>query len=187
MSVVDAIEPAWVGEVLGFWFREVGEAHWFAKNDDLDAQIRARFGALHGQLVQSDGIDVAAPRPVLAAVIVMDQFSRNMFRGTPRAFAADPIARRLARLAVDGGFDVAMTRDERLFVYLPFEHSEDRQDQALSVHLIGQLGNEGWTRYALAHQSIIDRFGRFPHRNSILGRTSAPGELALLDEPMGSF
>jgi uncharacterized protein (DUF924 family) len=80
-----------------------------------------------------------------------------------------------------------MTREERLFVYLPFEHSEDREDQALSVQLIGQLGREDWTTYALAHQSIIDRFGRFPHRNAILGRTSTPDELALLAEPMGSF
>jgi uncharacterized protein (DUF924 family) len=80
-----------------------------------------------------------------------------------------------------------MTPAERLFLYLPFEHSEDRADQALAVRLIGQLGNEEWTRYALAHQSIIDRFGRFPHRNAVLGRTSTPDELALLADPMGSF
>jgi uncharacterized protein (DUF924 family) len=124
---------------------------------------------------------------VLAAVIVLDQFSRNMFRSTPRAFAADPIARRLARQAVERGLDVSMAREERLFMYLPFEHSEDREDQALSVHLIGQLGHEEWTRFALAHQSIIDRFGRFPHRNAVLGRTSTKEEIALLEESMGSF
>ena len=136
--------------------------------------------------MRSDGIDAAAPHPLLAAVIVVDQFSRNMFRGTPRAFAADPIARRLARRAVDRGFDLSMTREERLFLYLPFEHSEDREDQARSVHLIGQLGHDGWTRYAQAHQSIIDRFGRFPHRNAILGRTSTPDELALLESTFGT-
>ena len=186
-STADAIEPAWVGDVIQFWFAELTEAHWFARDAELDARIRDRFLALHEQIVLSDGIDAAASRPLLAAVIVLDQFSRNMFRGTPRAFAADPIARRLARQAVSRGFDLSMTRDERHFVYLPFEHSEDREDQALSIHLIGQLGHDEWTRHALAHRSIIDRFGRFPHRNAILGRTSTPDELVLLNEPMGSF
>ena len=186
-SSADVIEPVWVGDVIQFWFAELTEAHWFARDDELDARIRDRFLALHEQIVLSDGIDAAASRPLLAAVIVLDQFSRNMFRGTPRAFAADPIARRLARQAVERGFDLSMTRDERHFVYLPFEHSEDREDQALSIHLIGQLGHDEWTRHALAHRSIIDRFGRFPHRNAILGRTSTPDELALLNEPMGSF
>ena len=186
-STAGAIEPAWVGDVIQFWFAELTEAHWFARSDDLDEQIRNRFLALHEQIVLSDGIDVDAPRPLLAGVIVVDQFSRNMFRGTPRAFAADPIARRLARQAVERGFDLSMTSEERLFLYLPFEHSEDREDQARSVHLIGQLGQEEWTSYAQAHRSIIDRFGRFPHRNAILGRTSTADELALLNEPMGSF
>jgi uncharacterized protein (DUF924 family) len=186
-STTDVIEPAWVGEVLHFWFGELGAAQWFSKSDAVDREIRVRFLALHEQIVLSDGIDVDELRPVLAAVIVTDQFSRNMFRGSPRAFAADVLSRRFARQAVDRGLDVSMTREERLFMYLPFEHSEDREDQARSVHLIGQLGHEEWTSYAQAHQSIIDRFGRFPHRNAILGRTSTPDELALLDEPMGSF
>ena len=186
-STAEVIEPAWVGDVIQFWFAELTEAHWFARDAELDARIRDCFLALHEQIVLSDGIDAAASRPLLAAVIVLDQFSRNMFRGTPRAFAADPIARRLARQAVSRGFDLSMTRDERHFVYLPFEHSEDREDQALSIHLIGQLGHDEWTRHALAHRSIIDRFGRFPHRNAILGRTSTPDELVLLNEPMGSF
>lgn len=187
MSAVDATEPAWVREVLDFWFGELGEAHWFARSEQVDDTIRARFITLHERLAASDGVDIGAPRPVLAAVIATDQFPRNMFRGTPRAFATDPIARRLARRAIDRGLDVSMTREERLFIYLPFEHSEDRDDQALSVQLIAQLGHEEWTRYALAHQAIIDRFGRFPHRNAILGRSSTAEELALLDTPAGSF
>jgi len=186
-STADVIEPAWVGDVIRFWFAELTEADWFAKDQELDARIRDRFLALHEQIVLSDGIDAAASRPLLATVIVVDQFSRNMFRGTPRAFAADPIARRIARQAVSRGLDLSMTREQRHFVYLPFEHSEDREDQALSVDLIGQLGHEEWTRHALAHRSIIDRFGRFPHRNAVLGRTSTPDELLLLHEPMGSF
>jgi len=187
MSGTEATEAPWVRDVLAFWFDELGAAHWFGKSDAIDARIRHRFGPLHERIVSDAGTDVDGPRHVLAAVIVVDQFSRNMFRGTPRAFAADHIGRRLARHAIERGFDASMAPAERMFLYLPFEHSEDRGDQALAVRLIGQLGNEEWTRYALAHQSIIDRFGRFPHRNAVLGRTSTSDELALLEDPLGSF
>jgi uncharacterized protein (DUF924 family) len=175
--------PAWATEVLDFWFGELGAAHWFRKNDGIDARIRERFLALHQQLVAHDGRVSAAPRTLLAAVIVLDQFSRNLFRGTPRAFAADSIARRLARSAISQAFDAGMKDEERLFLYLPFEHSEDREDQALAVELIARLGNADWTRYAIAHQAIIDRFGRFPHRNAILNRPSSADEVALLQQP----
>lgn len=186
-SKTEDFEPAWVGEVIRFWFEELTEDHWFARSDDLDAQIRKRFLTLHEQLVADDGFGVAAPRPLLAAAIVLDQFSRNMFRGTPRAYAADAIARRLARTAIEQGFDAAMKKQERLFLYLPFEHSEDREDQAMSLQLFERLGHEEWTRHAMAHKVIIDRFGRFPHRNATLNRTSTADEIALLKEPMGSF
>lgn len=181
------VEPAWVGEVIHFWFEELAEAHWFTKSDDIDAQMRNRFLALHERLVTHDGLGVTAPRPMLAAVIVLDQFSRNLFRGTRRAFAADSIARRLSRTAIKQGFDTAMKKQERLFLYLPFQHSEDREDQALSLHLFERLGNEEWTRYAMAHKVIIDRFGRFPHRNAMLNRPSTADEIAHLKEPMRSF
>jgi uncharacterized protein (DUF924 family) len=180
-------EPAWVGEVLDFWFRELGEADWFARSAALDERIRVRFLALHDQVVRSDGSDATTPRAMLAAVIVVDQFSRNLFRGTPRAFAADPLARRLAREAIAKGFDVAMKSQERFFLYLPFEHSEDRAHQVLCVDLMRSLGREDWTRYAEAHKAIIDRFGRFPHRNAALGRPSTPEELAFLEEPGSAF
>jgi uncharacterized protein (DUF924 family) len=124
---------------------------------------------------------------LLAAVIVLDQFSRNMFRGTPRAFASDPMARRLSKTAIENGFDADMTEEQRCFLYLPFQHSENREDQALSLRLFENLGNEELTRYARAHKAIIDRFGRFPHRNATLDRTSSEDEIALLNEPMGSF
>jgi uncharacterized protein (DUF924 family) len=179
----DGTEPPWVEEVLHFWFQELGEAFWFATNEDVDSTIRARFLARHEGIVNNAVPDNSGPRLLLAAVIVLDQLSRNMFRGTPRAFAADPIARVLARRVVALGLDVSMTVEERYFLYLPFEHSEDREDQALSVRLIGQLGKEDWTRYALAHQSTINRFGRFPHRNAVLGRTSRPDELPFVDQP----
>ena len=107
-------------------------------------------------------------RPTLATVIVLDQFSRHIFRGTPRAFAADPLARRIARKAINHGLDASLREEERLFLYLPFEHSEHRDDQVLSVRLFSQLGREEWRHHALAHHSIIERFGRFPHRNAVL-------------------
>jgi uncharacterized protein (DUF924 family) len=181
------VEPAWIDEVLRFWFGELNEEQWFARSDALDAQIRGRFLTLHEQLVTHDRCTFAAPRPLLAAVIVLDQFSRHLFRETPQAYAADSIARRLARTALEQGLDAAMTKHERLFLYLPFQHSEDRDDQALSLELFERLGAEEWTRYALAHKVIIDRFGRFPHRNATLNRSSTAGEIALLKEPMGSF
>jgi uncharacterized protein (DUF924 family) len=176
------VEPDWVNEVLHFWFDELGTAHWFVKSEDVDAQICDRFLALHERIVADEGSIASTRRPLLAAVIVLDQFSRNMFRGAPRAFAADAIARRLSRIAIEQGVDVGMKEQERLFLYLPFEHSENREDQALAVELIARLGNEEWTRDAVAHKAIIDRFGRFPHRNAILNRHSAANEAALLKE-----
>ena len=104
-----------------------------------------------------------------------------------RAFAADALARDIARSAIDAGFDRELTPAQRLFLYLPFEHSESVDDQALAVQLIEPLGNEGWTLYARAHQSLIERFGRFPHRNAILGRASTPDEEEALQGPMGAF
>jgi len=179
--------PDWAREVLDFWFSELTERDWWAKSDALDERIRARFAGLHGRLATSDARDVEGPTATLAAILVLDQFSRNMFRGTARAFATDAVARRLARDAIEQGYDLAMRPEERVFLYLPFEHSEDRADQQRSVDLISKLGREDWTAYAGAHQALIDRFGRFPHRNAALGRTSTPEELLAMKEPMGSF
>jgi uncharacterized protein (DUF924 family) len=186
-SRTEDVEPPWVGEVIHFWFAELSEASWFAKREAIDAQIRGRFLALHERLVTHDGLGVTAPRPILAAVIVLDQFSRNLFRGSPRAYSADSIARRLAKCAVEQGFDITMSKEERLFLYLPFEHSEDRGDQAFSLNLLKQLGKEDWTHVAVAHKEIIDRFGRFPHRNAVLNRVSTADEIAFLKDPNNSF
>lgn len=181
------VEQAWATEVLHFWLDELGEDHWFARNDAIDAQIRERFLPLHERLVANHVSIATMPRPLLAGVIVLDQFSRNLFRGTARAFAADPSARRLSMLAIEQGFDRAMNEPERLFLYLPFEHSENREEQALAVELITRLGNEQWTRDAKAHQVIIDRFGRFPHRNAVLNRHSSAEEIAILETPENWF
>lgn len=187
MSPDTATDAPWVGEVLGFWFSELDEADWWSKSEAVDLKIRARFFGLYERLVAAEGGEVTTPHAALASVLVLDQFPRNMFRDSPRAYAADPIARRLARGAVSRGFDASLRPEERLFLYLPFEHSEDRADQALSVDLISRLGREDWTRYALAHQAVVDRFGRFPHRNAVLGRESTAAEIAARKEPMSSF
>jgi uncharacterized protein (DUF924 family) len=180
-------ELPWVSDVIHIWFEELGETCWFTRNDEIDAQIRDRFQQLHEHLIEHDGLGVSEPRSILAAVIVLDQFSRNLFRADARAFSADPIARRLSRAALAQGFETSLkNRQERYFLYLPFEHSEDREDQLLALTKIQQLGNDKWTRAAAAHMRIIERFGRFPHRNRALKRPSTADELAYLEEtPMG--
>ena len=186
-SESDTTEPPWVGDVLRFWFEELPHADWFKKNAAVDAQIRDRFLALHARLLAEDGHGLETPRAMLAAVIVLDQFSRNIFRDDARAYAADPLARRIARSVIDQGLDATMAAQEKRFLYLPFEHSEDARDQRRSVKLIEPLGDPEMTKYAIAHQVIIDRFGRFPHRNAILGRRSTPEEIEFLKSPMSSF
>jgi len=183
----ESAEPAWVDEVLRFWFEQLSEAQWWEQDDAVDAQIHDRFLALHERLTPQVDYSLNTPRSLLAAVIVLDQFSRNLFRRTPRAYAADPIARRLARSAIERGFDSSLTVLERQFLYLPFEHSEDGADQQLSVELFTALGNDEWTRYAIEHNEVIDRFGRFPHRNAVLGRRSTPDEVELLKASVNWF
>jgi uncharacterized protein (DUF924 family) len=186
---MDEREPAWVAEVLDFWFGELGPRQWFAQDAALDESIRARFGALHAHLLatQAREVELFGGRAARAAVIVLDQFSRNLYRGSAQAFAGDDLARQLAREAIACGEDAKLSAEERLFLYLPFEHSEELADQELAVHLVEQLENGEWTRYALAHRDLIARFGRFPHRNAALGRDSTPEELEAMAGPMGRF
>jgi uncharacterized protein (DUF924 family) len=170
-------------DVLDFWFRELREEQLFKVDPGLDELIRRRFGALHA--------DIARALPEAAGadpgVIVLDQFPRNMFRGTPRAFATDAAALALATIAVDRGIDAALPPVERRFLYLPFEHSEDPNVQARSVALFATLGLAEALDYAIRHKVIIDRFGRYPHRNAILGRVSSAEEIAFLATPGSSF
>jgi uncharacterized protein (DUF924 family) len=129
--------------------------------------------------------DVALPN--LALVITLDQFSRQLHRGEAKAFAQDVHALKAAKHAIDEGFDRDMSAVQRLFLYLPFEHSESLADQDRSIGLIEPLGNAEWTRYAREHRDVIARFGRFPHRNATLGRESTPEELAYLEQPSAGF
>jgi uncharacterized protein (DUF924 family) len=181
-------ESSWVGDVLWFWFKELVSEDWFRENDKVDHSIRQRFLRLHETLVAEGGVaGDANARTSLAAIIVLDQFSRNMFRGLPRAFATDVIALELARSAIARGVDHELTNDERLFLYLPFEHSENVDDQARSEELVSKLNDEKLTRYAAAHRDIINRFGRFPHRNALLERVSTPEEVEFLKHPGSGF
>lgn len=182
------VAAPWADDILDFWFRELDREAWFEKSDATDALIHSRFLALHEKLA----CEIAPPsdlppRAVLAAVIAFDQFPRNMFRGTPRAFATDPLALALARQMVDGGHDRSLGKDERMFLYLPFEHSEQAEDQVQCCALFALLDDPELLRYAQAHKDIIDRFGRFPHRNAILGRVSTPEEIEFLKQPGSSF
>jgi uncharacterized protein (DUF924 family) len=178
----------WVGEVLRFWFEEIEPGQWFKKDPALDAIIRGRFLALHETVAAraDDGLLADAPT-ALAAVIVLDQMPRNMFRDTPRAFATDPKAHRLAEAAIARGYDSGLSKDQRMFLYLPFEHCEDRAAQARAVALTTSLGDPDLVKWAQAHRAIIERFGRFPHRNAILGRASTQDEIEFLKEPGSSF
>jgi len=183
-----AASEEWIGEVIGFWFEELGRAKWFAKDDTVDAAIRDRFLILYEVLSGWPAKDaLTSARRALATVPVLDQFPRNMFRDTPQAFATDALARAVAQDAIAQGLDDGLEAEHRIFLYLPLEHSEDKDDQALSVALISGLGDTEFTRYALAHKAVIDRFGRFPHRNAALARPSTSEEQDFLAEPGSAF
>jgi uncharacterized protein (DUF924 family) len=178
-------------EVLAFWFG-ADRKKWFAKDAAFDSGIRDRFLALYeeGFLGRLDTW-LQLPQACLALVIALDQFPRNMFRGTARAFAADALALSAAKHAVTLAYDRGMTPDERMFLYLPFEHSESLADQMTSCELTARLLAFPQTAdihgYAVRHREIIERFGRFPHRNAILGRASTPEEIDFLKTPGSSF
>jgi uncharacterized protein (DUF924 family) len=167
-------------EIITFW-REAGYERWYKKDDAFDADIRQRFlatwdAALAGQ--HDDWQD--SDDGTLALLIVLDQFPRNMFRGDPRTFASDPKAREVADRAIARGVDQRLDSVMRQFVYLPFEHSENVADQQRSVALFKALGDAENLRYAEIHEDIIRKFGRFPHRNQVLGRTTTDAEAAFL-------
>ncbi|KRC78432.1 hypothetical protein ASE13_18300 [Sphingomonas sp. Root241] len=171
-------------EVLGFWFEGLMPEQWFAKSDELDREIGARFESLRREVLESSAAGWRDdPRTLLAAVILLDQFSRNVHRGTPEAFAADPLAQELASLAVERGWDRDMTPEQRQFLYLPFEHAESRALQAVSLSCYEALGLEEALEYARQHAEVIARYGRFPSRNAALGRESTAEEVAYLAKP----
>jgi uncharacterized protein (DUF924 family) len=168
-------------DVIAFW-RDAGPEKWFEKDTAFDDEIRRRFLALHetaasGKLTSWE----ATAEGALALLILLDQFPRNMFRGQARTFATDPLARAIASRAILNGFDGAYP-DMRGFFYLPFEHSEDLADQERGIKLYTAAGDADGLKWAEIHADIIRRFGRFPHRNAVLGRVSTPEEQRFLDD-----
>jgi uncharacterized protein (DUF924 family) len=175
-------------DILRFWFDEIAPAQWWKVDPDFDAMIARRFGALHAAAVQGELFqwrEDADGR--LAEVIVLDQFSRNIHRGTPSAFAADPMALALAQEAVAGGHDLRLAPEQRIFLYMPYMHSESRRVHEEAERLFTALGIQDNLDFERRHRAIIERFGRYPHRNAILGRPSSAEELAFLETPGSSF
>lgn len=172
-------------EVLDYWLTEVGPKGWYAGGTALDAEIRRRFAALWGSA--DDGALtgwIVGPDPALAYLIVTDQFPRNIWRGSDRAFATDAKARMATEAALQAGWDRQVPEPQRQFFYLPLMHHEDPEDQARSVALIGERMPETGADnllHARAHQEVIRRFGRFPYRNAALGRMSTPAEVDFLE------
>jgi uncharacterized protein (DUF924 family) len=175
-------------DIIRFWFSSETRNSWFVASEAFDAAVRERFGALAGRARSGDLDDWArTPEGSLALLLLLDQVPRNIYRRTAQAFQSDDKALTLAKNAVSAGFDRSFGKDERLFFYLPFEHAEDRAAQDLSVRLIEALGDDEYTDYARRHREIIYRFGRFPHRNEQLGRTSTEAEIEYLKPPGSSF
>ena len=174
--------------VLHFWFTELSPKQHFAKDPALDEAIRTRFGPTLEAAARCELFAWrATPQGRLAEVVVLDQFSRNVYRGTPRAFAQDALALVLAQELVASGQDRSLPPAQRSFAYMPYMHSESALVHTQGVALFAQPGLEDSLRSALRHKAIIDRFGRYPHRNAVLGRSSTPQELAFLREPGSSF
>lgn len=175
--------------LLAFWFAPAHKEKWFARDEAFDAELRRRFGALHEAAARGE-LEAwkKTPRGCLALIILLDQLTRNFQRGSPRSYVNDAAALALAKEAVARGHDAALDESERAFLYMPFEHSEKLADQERGVELIaGLAADPGWHKFAVMHRDIIARFGRFPHRNAILGRESTAEELAFLKQLGSSF
>jgi len=183
-----AAVPAPAQAVLDFWFREIDPKLWFARDADFDRQLAERFGenveqALAGGLAHWED----RPESRLALILLLDQFTRNLFRGTAKAFAGDARALELTLDALEKCMGESLPPVERKFLYMPLMHAEDAAIQEKSIAAFTALGEEDSLSYAILHKRIIDRFGRYPHRNHVLGRPSSPEEKAFLLEPNSSF
>ncbi|MEW5728821.1 MAG: DUF924 family protein [Pseudomonadota bacterium] len=175
-------------DLLDFWFSPAVAAKWFAPDPALDRDLARRFGPLvERALAGGLGDWTVTPDGALALVILLDQLPRNLWRGSARAFAGDERARRVADDAIGRGFDLRLEPGRRTFLYLPFEHSEDLADQRRAVALFRERGTADGLDWAEKHLAVIERFGRFPHRNAALGRVSTPDEEAYLRQPGAGF
>ncbi|WP_409526485.1 DUF924 family protein [Nitrincola sp. MINF-07-Sa-05] len=175
-------------DVMTFWFEELTPAQWFVKDQSVDELIKSRFSYL---LTSASRVELFNWREsaagALAEILVLDQFSRNVYRDKPAAFAQDPLALALAQEAIRRGFNQQLPVEQRSFLYMPFMHSESRQIHERAVELFSEPGLENNLKFELAHKDIIDRFDRYPHRNQILGRVSTAEEIEFLKQPGSSF
>jgi len=174
--------------VLSFWFQELQPAQWFRKDQKMDETIRQRFLETHFRASHCEFEDWRLSiQGRLAEVIVLDQFSRNLFRNDPRSFSQDPLALALSQEAIRSGQHHELSHTEKAFLYMPFMHSESATIHEKAVKLFSEPGLEFNLEYEILHKNIIDRFGRYPHRNQILGRTSTAEEIEFLKQPNSSF
>jgi uncharacterized protein (DUF924 family) len=177
-----------IDAVNRFWFEELKPEDWFKKSDQRDAAIKRRFATTYDKLRENLPPSwLETPDGYVAAIIVLDQFPRNLFRGSARSFESDRRALELAKEAIARGFDAQLSPMKRWALYLPFEHSEDAADQVRCIELMTALQNPVALDWALRHKAVVDRFGRFPHRNAILGRITTEKEAEFLKEPGSSF
>jgi len=175
-------------DIINFWFDPEHRSLWFAKSDEFDATIRDQFQIIHSQATQAELWSWRqTPEGRLAEIIVLDQFSRNLYRDQPHAFAYDNMALILAQEAISLQLDAQLSPEQRAFLYMPFMHSESKLIHEFALKLFQRLGNEINLNFEKKHKVIIDRFGRYPHRNALLGRVSTPEELAFLTQPNSSF
>jgi uncharacterized protein (DUF924 family) len=175
-------------DVLKFWFEEISPSKWWAKDDNLDQTTRERFSPIHSQAARCELFSWRrTPEGRLAEIIVLDQFSRNIFRGLPESFAQDALALALAQEAVTAGADRALQPPTRDFLYMPFMHSESLPIHAVAMRLFEDNGVPSTLGFEVKHRDIIERFGRYPHRNAILDRASTAAEMEFLRQPNSTF
>lgn len=174
--------------VLSFWFEEITEASWWVKDEAFDMLIKERFGELHRRATACELFGWrASAEGSLAEIIVLDQFSRNIYRDTPAAFTSDPLALSLAQRTIEKGFDQQLPVRQRNFLYLPYMHSESLIIHEQAVELYAAQGDQKTIDFEHKHKVIIEQFGRYPHRNSVLGRPSTPEEIEFLKHPGSGF
>jgi uncharacterized protein (DUF924 family) len=170
----------WIDDVIHFWFEELKPENWFARDERVDARIRERYENLYKRLRAVPSDSYATAQACLAAVIVLDQFPRNLYRNSPRAYQTDDQALSISQYAISCKLDQQMAAQRRMFLYMPWQHSESSLAQARSIELFTELDDKGALGYARRHKEVIDRFGRFPHRNAVLGRTSTTDEVEFM-------
>lgn len=175
-------------QIVKFWFEETNPEQWWKKDEIFDALLLERFAEMHGRASRGELFEWREhPEGRLAEIIILDQFSRNMFRDTPLAFATDPMSLALSQEAISSGADQVLTPVQRSFLYMPFMHSESLQIHEVAVELFQNNGIQSNLDFEFSHKRIIEKFGRYPHRNKILGRQSTAEEIAFLSQPGSSF